>query len=1253
MTSMTRTLFKKVPCLAVLCLLAMSLLYAHQAGAIYFIDGSVGTDPLTYDNPNDGQCVVGIRMNAGNAEFLVDKSITNYRDCVAYTTNLTTMTTQATCAPAASGTTLGVGTSGWRHNWAAGVCVSGANGISRVDLDNTAAMCTSEGGTIGTACVAYGWLYRGIDPVTGAAPPFTGSPAAAPFDTSNYTVWHGVDSTTGNGFCYAAMDFTAAPSGGYTIPLSTSWPDPGNPNACPMFDPNNATGRARTGTTWSDYVWNWKSNPEIGAVPPTTGTICRNAYGVKGMLVTAITASVAGNAYTVGPKYDLTVFTDQAKCVANGFSWEPSVRTTGFVDATVRGVMSATPCGSSTDCYAGVDITTPGNAGGGKFVSRQCLKCHSDQSRGFMELDKPGFVETPHKQAGDSSDPVIAGIGNNAPWRLKGIQCSICHAASNPERLDVINKNNSGAFIGTSAHENASAGAGVTQVCYHCHSDATLGVSANTTPAAVIPVSGGDFAENGQHLAPIVNEFLNSPHAQYSGSNNGGQLRDATKYGSSFIGYNCKTAGSVPATQSLPDAPGGTVAWNATNCPAAGHKWATAPTTGTANAACYFTATSCVNNAVCTGPGAPVACCIGLGTGTCVGALGNTWNTTYDKLNYPFGGTGNELCTASKVPWSCCTGAGTGTCVNIGDNGACTGLGAPMSCCTGSGTGTCSTGVCSGIGLGSSTTTVYQSGVAKKIGFPDSTTNTNCTNPGDGSATSGAVAYWVREGKDNYPLAGGTFTSQGSCMTCHDLHWDFDSTNPEAEPFRRECTTCHMNPGTSASGAPQIDVATINHLPGTGTPLENVATKPWEACEICHMPASSEPASSVSSFMHLWRISTDAAYETMGATQANKLCAGGANVGAVCTVNSECPGGTCGAWVDIDHACGQCHGGGTVEDAEHKSNVSLCTAAGVPEACCTGLGTGTCARYRTRASLASVAEGMHDSAGVNYPVTFSIDVGADGLTVDVSGSVICTGDCSGLTYDWNWGEGVNGSGQTASHTYSSAGRKSIKLTVRNSLGKSVGSATRSVTLTKADVVPTADAVCTWDADTWTMSVTDNSTDVGDTTPLLKAIVDWDDSSTSIGAPGGTLIHKYYSPGTYTVTLTAIDTVLNSDTKTCTAIVADAFSISGTVKTPLGAALGGATVVIKKGARVVKVVKTSAVPLTLGQFEATSLRPGTYKLLVRKYRYTFAVPGPTVTVGPSLFTNASCTAAGSPVECCTGAGTGSCTPPIDITAITGP
>ena len=37
-------------------------------------------------------------------------------------------------------------------------------------------------------------------------------------------------------------------------------------------------------------------------------------------------------------------------------------------------------------------------------------------------------------------------------------------------------------------------------------------------PAAVIPVAGGDFAPTAKGLAPIANQFLNSPHAKYTGT---------------------------------------------------------------------------------------------------------------------------------------------------------------------------------------------------------------------------------------------------------------------------------------------------------------------------------------------------------------------------------------------------------------------------------------------------------------------------------------------------------------------------------------------------------------------------------------------------------------------------------------------------------------------------------------------------------------------------------------------------------------
>ncbi len=45
-----------------------------------------------------------------------------------------------------------------------------------------------------------------------------------------------------------------------------------------------------------------------------------------------------------------------------------------------------------------------------------------------------------------------------------------------------------------------------------------------------------------------------------------------------------------------------------------------------------------------------------------------------------------------------------------------------------------------GVGQGSILTTVYRNGKAEKIPNLDSTTNAACTNPGDGSSTSGAGA---------------------------------------------------------------------------------------------------------------------------------------------------------------------------------------------------------------------------------------------------------------------------------------------------------------------------------------------------------------------------------------------------------------------------------------------------------------------------------------------------------------------------------
>jgi len=183
-------------------------------------------------------------------------------------------------------------------------------------------------------------------------------------------------------------------------------------------------------------------------------------------------------------------------------------------------------------------------------------------------------------------------------------------------------------------------------------------------------------------------------------------------------------------------------------------------------------------------------------------------------------------------------------------------------------------------------------------------------------------------------------------------------------------------------------------------------------------------------------------------------------------------------------------------------------------------------------------------------------------------------------------------------------------------GKMAGSSTRNVTLTAPDLPPVASGTCTWTANTWTMTVLDTSTDT-DASPVQKVVVDWDDlSSATVGGPGGSFEHTYTKAGTYEVTLKAIDSALkvSSPVMTCSPQATPGyFSISGTVYASNGTTpLPSAAVTVRKGTASVKTVYTAA----NGTFSAGSLKPGTYTLRVTKYRYTFAVPAATITVGPS-------------------------------------
>lgn len=728
--------------------LTLLILFAGNSGAMYLTDGANEVSPGVYENPNDGMCIVGV---AANGDMLVDTSITNARDCVAYTTGLTGMTTQAQCITAG-----GAGNNGYKHTWATtNTCINSAAptvAISLEGLDRTLAMCQSKGGTTLTPtglCVAYGWQYRNRK-ADGTVPVVANKPATT----------RGVVAADNLGFCYAPVRMTTPGTfDALTCPSINNLPKYCNAGTqIGLACTNDATctgGGAgscvRNTTDWPDCASNnpVPASTSIGCQTPEAYSDglgwsyasgqCIYAYGVKGYANAAITKA-DNTTYAAAAAIVPANYTTQGDCLSQGFTWD------NWLPITATSLVSNVSTTLGSTDYRKFDTTTPVASGGGQFHSGTgavCTKCHSDQSRAYMERNKPAYIDTGHKKAADDLlKPWATNFTSaNSAWGIKGVQCNICHGTARPGQADLlqVSTGTSPAPAGTakyaSGHQNLALGTAATQLCFECHGTATTPETDN--PALVIPVSAGEFSNTSMGLAPIANQFLNSPHAKYTGNSVPLSLTTKANYGTTFVGYNCRTA---------------------------------------ANGTSYLT-------------------------------------------------------------------------------------------------------------------TVYQTGAVGLIHFLDSITNTDCTNAGNGSATSGAAGFWQREGS-NTDSATANRTDAGNCTTCHDVHWSLDSTAEHAEPLRRECTTCHVDPGSqlaSASSARQIVIANIVHptVPGSPVGIATASGKPNESCEICHMPKLTANGQ----FVHLWRISTDASYVTAGATGVNL------------DVNGK-------AWVDLGSACGQCHKSG-------------------------------------------------------------------------------------------------------------------------------------------------------------------------------------------------------------------------------------------------------------------------------------------------------------------------------------------------------
>ena len=458
---------------------------------------------------------------------------------------------------------------------------------------------------------------------------------------------------------------------------------------------------------------------------------------------------------------------------------------------------------------------------------------------------------------------------------------------------------------------------------------------------------------------------------------------------------------------------------------------------------------------------------------------------------------------------------------------------------------------------------------------------------------------------------------EGGCTGCHNVHKStVKAANPDGGAVK-ECTECHS-----------VDLARIQHPNGAGTPLENMATDPSEACVTCHMPDG----------MHLFRINSSASYFTMPPMPANEgdcLAASGTwnSSTSICNAwnaGTEADGAfTSAVWVDVDHACGQCHGG---------SNGPTGTANG--------------AFFRDKNLLAQYAQNMHQTAPVdNSSVTFGYALdSSDPLKIVVWASADCGGPCS--AYNWTFGDGDTETGAGTSHTYALAGTYPVKLTVPG-----VGSKTKNVTVYAADLRPTVVGTVCEDIvnpDTWEGELGDDSYDNngdGSHNPagIKQVTVNWGDGTMlGIGPQDASFNHTYRNPGTYTITHKAIDTAGQQAVRSC-AVNVKYFSIKGTVKAPRThgnltnqttcensggvwdegnsvcnlsatqcadvkgqvesgqciAPLASAKVEVKKdGSGVVERIVYTA---TNGKFTAGSLKPGMYDLSVTSPGYEFTDP----------------------------------------------
>lgn len=438
------------------------------------------------------------------------------------------------------------------------------------------------------------------------------------------------------------------------------------------------------------------------------------------------------------------------------------------------------------------------------------------------------------------------------------------------------------------------------------------------------------------------------------------------------------------------------------------------------------------------------------------------------------------------------------------------------------------------------------------------------------------TSYFVSEGG----------VSGNGCTTCHEVHQSIVPAVDAAAPIKNECTSCHAAYGTYISN--------IKHPTGPGTPLGDLSDIPG-ACETCHMPKTNNGEGLNA---HLWRISVDSNYSTFP-TQAQW------NAGQKTAFTAPTGSFTQAVWVDLDLACGQCHGG----SGTNKPGIE----------------------YFTKSLLSTYANNMHNAIPI-VRITWGNDsVTSFKVNFDASNSTCPLG--ATCNYSWTFGDGQTGSGKTVSHTYANGTSQTVTLTIdTNGTYYTEASASQIVTPTVVNQPPTAAGLAGATVNGLVVSFTDASTDNSLNSPNGFATgavtVNWKDGTISTGNQGGFFQHPYAGPGTFNILHTVKDLAGLSTSETKSVSVAPV-SYSITVNT----GISGVLYALKYNGTTKQAGTDTK---GAGSWTFNSVTSGSYTVTVYLNKEIFTCPNETtatssgttfpVTVGPNQ--NITCTYASS-------------------------